>query len=125
MIISVTLYPYPTFYSLSVNLLFVCSECRLRSPTAEAVFSEYDGLEALAAGTNHDAETPLTGDLIEWADLILVMESTHRNKINKKFGALLRGKRLVLLNIPDKYHYMQAELVQLLKARVEKHLSNL
>ena len=57
-----------------MNLLFVCSENRLRSPTAEEVFSEYDGVNAIGCGTNLDAETPLSGDLIEWADVIFVME---------------------------------------------------
>ncbi|WP_428623009.1 hypothetical protein [Sedimenticola sp.] len=65
------------------HLLFICSECRLRSPTAEAIFSEYEGIKAIAAGTNNDAETPLTGDLIEWADVILVMEKSHRNNVSK------------------------------------------
>ena len=102
------------------KLLFVCSENRLRSPTAEAVFSEYEGIEAIGAGTNSDAETPLSGDLIEWADFILVMERMHRNKIAKKYSALLKEKRLVVLNIPDNYTYMQAELIKLLKAKVSR-----
>jgi len=67
------------------KLLFVCSENRLRSPTAEAVFSKYEGIEAIGAGTNNDALTPVSGDLIEWADIILAMEKTHRNKISKKY----------------------------------------
>jgi hypothetical protein len=35
-----------------MHLLFICTENRLRSLTAEAVFSEYPGVEALSAGTN-------------------------------------------------------------------------
>ena len=62
-----------------MNLLFVCSENRLRSTTGEEVFSEYEGIEAIGAGTNSDAETPVSGDLIEWADIIFVMEKSHRN----------------------------------------------
>lgn len=54
-----------------MNLLFVCTENRLRSPTAEAVFSNYPGIQAIGAGTNLDAETPVSGDLVEWADVIL------------------------------------------------------
>jgi len=100
------------------KLLFVCSENRLRSPTAEAVFSEYDGIEAIGAGTNSDAATPVSGDLIEWADVILVMERLHKQKNTHKFSKLLKGKRLVVLNIPYHYDYMQAELVELLKSRV-------
>ena len=104
------------------HLLFVCSECRLRSPTAEEVFSGYEGIKALAAGTNSDAETPISGDLIEWADTILVMEKAHRNKVSKKFKELLKGKKMVVLDIPDNYERMQPELVQLLKAKVSRHI---
>jgi predicted protein tyrosine phosphatase len=102
------------------KLLFVCSENRLRSPTAEAVFSEYAGIEAIGAGTNSDAETPVSGDLIEWADIVLVMEKTHRNKISKKYKELLKDKRLIVLDIPDNYDCMQPELIRLLKAKVSR-----
>ena len=105
-----------------MRLLFVCSENRLRSPTAEAVFSEYEGVEAIGAGTNLDAETPVSGDLIEWADVILVMEKSHRNKIVKKHGDLLKGKKLVVLDIPDVYECMDPELIRLLKAKVLRYV---
>lgn len=102
------------------KLLFVCSENRLRSPTAEAVFSEYDGVEAIGAGTNADAATPVSGDLIEWADIILVMENSHRNKISKKYKALLKNKRLIVLDIPDIYECMDPVLISLLKTKVPR-----
>ena len=102
------------------KLLFVCSENRLRSPTAEAVFSEHDRVEAIGAGTNSDAATPVSGDLVEWADVILVMEKSHKNKITKKYKELLKGQRLVVLDIPDNYEYMQPELIQVLKTRVPR-----
>jgi len=102
------------------NLLFICSENRLRSPTAEAVFSTYDGVQAIGAGTNNDAETPVSGDLIEWADIILVMEKSHRNKVSKKYKEILKDKRLIVLDIPDNYDCMQPELIQLLKTKVAR-----
>jgi predicted protein tyrosine phosphatase len=102
------------------RLLFVCSENRLRSPTAEAVFSEYEGVEAIGAGTNSDADTPVSGDLIEWADIVLVMEKFHRNKVTKKYNELLKDKRVVVLDIPDIYECMQPELIQVLKAKVSR-----
>ena len=102
------------------KLLFICSENKLRSPTAETIFSEYDGVEAIGAGTNSDAETPVSGDLIEWADIVLVMEKTHRNKVSKKHKELLKNKRLVVLDIPDNYDCMQPELIQLLKSKVSR-----
>ena len=104
------------------KLLFVCSENRLRSPTTEAVFPEYKGVEAIGAGTNKDAATPVSGDIIEWADVILVMETMHRNKISANYKKLLKGKQLVVLDIPDNYQCMQPELIQLLEAKVSSRL---
>lgn len=105
-----------------VNLLFVCSENRLRSPTAEAVFSKYPGVQAIGAGTSMGSATPVSGDLVEWADVILVMEKSHRDKIAKKYRELLKDKRLVCLDIPDHYGYMQPELVTLLEAKVPRYV---
>lgn len=102
------------------KLLFICSENRFRSPTAEAVFSAYDGIEAIGAGTNSDAETPVSGDLIEWADIVFVMEKSHRNKVAKKYKELLKNKHLIVLDIPDHYDFMQPELVKILKAKVSR-----
>ena len=107
-----------------MNLLFVCSENRLRSPTGEEVFSQYDGVSAIGCGTNSDAATPISGDLVEWADIIFVMEKSHRNKVTKKFKALLKGKRLICLDIPDDYERMEPMLVQLLENRVLSHIHN-
>lgn len=45
------------------KLLFICSQNKLRSPTAEAVFSEYEGLETDSAGLDRYAEVPLSTDL--------------------------------------------------------------
>lgn len=102
------------------RLLFVCSQNRLRSPTAGAVCQSVEGIEAISAGTNNDAEQPLTGDLIEWADVVIAMEREHRNRINRKFRVQLKGKPLVVLGIPDDYDYIQPELVTLLKARLQR-----
>ncbi|MBL4710959.1 MAG: phosphotyrosine protein phosphatase [Gammaproteobacteria bacterium] len=105
-----------------MKLLFVCSENRLRSPTGEEVFSQYDGIEAIGCGTNKDAKTPISGDLVEWADIIFVMEKSHRNKVTKKFKPLLKTKRLICLDIPDEYERMDSVLVRLLENRVLRHI---
>ena len=106
-----------------LKVLFVCSQNQLRSPTAEAVFAGQPGLEVLSAGTNTDAANPICADLIDWADIIFVMEETHRKKLNKMFGSLLREKRLIVLGIPDQYRYMDPDLVEILRKRVPKHLA--
>lgn len=105
-----------------MRLLFICSQNRLRSPTAEAVFSQWPGVEALSAGLNHDAVAPVSSDLIEWADVLVVMENTHKVKLSKKFRASLKGKRIVVLGVPDEYEYMQPELIRLLEAVVPRRV---
>lgn len=105
-----------------VHVLFVCSRNRLRSPTAEQVFSSVPGLEVDSAGLNSDADVLLTPEQVMWADVIFVMEKAHRNKLMTRFRAQLKGKRVVCLNIPDKYAYMDSALVSLLKTIVPKHL---
>jgi predicted protein tyrosine phosphatase len=76
----------------------------------------------MSAGLNNDATTPLSADMIEWADVVVVMEKAHKNKLGKKFRAHLAGKRVVVLGIPDEYDYMQPELVQLLETKVPKYV---
>jgi predicted protein tyrosine phosphatase len=71
----------------------VCSRNRLRSPTAEAIFSDFENVSALSAGTNPDAETPISADLIEWADIIFAMEDAHGQRVRQRFGKLLRESR--------------------------------
>jgi len=105
-----------------MKLLFVCSQNRLRSPTAEAVFSSYSGVEAISAGTNNDAPTPVSADLIEWADVIFCMEKVHRNKLASKFKTEFKTKRLLVLDIPDNYEYMDPELIRILKAKVPRFI---
>lgn len=102
--------------------MFVCSRNRLRSPTAEQVFASWPGIETASAGINRDADNPVTPELLQWADLILVMERTHRSKLSAKFRAKMSGKRVVCLEIPDDFGYMEPSLVELLKARVARYL---
>lgn len=100
------------------NVLFVCSQNRLRSPTAETVFASHPGIEVDSAGTNNDADNPLTPELVRWADLIFVMEKVHRTKLQKRFRADLKSARVICLDIPDNYDFMNETLVRLLKAKV-------
>ncbi len=87
------------------------------------MFCEREGVEAIGAGTNADAPTPVSGDLIEWADVVFVMEPVHRNRLSRKYSTLLRGKPLVVLGIPDNYDYMAPELIRLLEAKTAPFLA--
>lgn len=104
------------------NALFLCSQNKLRSPTAETVFAKWPDVETDSAGLNNDAETTLSPEQIGWADIVFVMEKTHRTKLQKHFGRYLRDKRVICLDIPDDYKYMQPELVRLLETKAGKFL---
>ena len=104
------------------NVLFVCSRNRLRSPTAEQVFANRAGIEVSSAGTDNDADNPLTADLVSWADIIFVMERAHRRKVQRRFAQQLHSARIICLDIPDNYRFMDPALVALLQARVARHL---
>lgn len=104
------------------KVLFVCTVNRLRSPTAEAVFSNRPDIEVRSAGLDSEATQPLTAETVEWADLIFVMEPAHRNKLRKRFKASLGSRRLVCLDIPDEYERMDPTLIRLLQNKVPPHL---
>lgn len=104
------------------RILFLCSRNKLRSPTAEKIFANHPGLEVDSAGLNPDAAVRLSPEQIEWADLILVMEKSHRDRLNRKYREYLAGKQISVLGIPDVYDYMDPELVALLKARCARYI---
>jgi predicted protein tyrosine phosphatase len=105
-----------------VNVLFVCSQNRLRSPTAEQVFAGWRGIEVSSCGLNNDAENPATPELVDWADLIFVMEKAHRIKLSTRYRRNLKRARVVCLDIPDEYDFMDPALIELLKARIPRFL---
>ena len=100
------------------RFLFVCSQNKLRSPTAEQIFSVRDDIEVSSAGTNHDAENPLDAEQVEWADIIVVMEKQHRNKVQQRFKSALKSKRIVVLDIADEYEFMDDALIKILKEKM-------
>lgn len=105
-----------------MKVLFVCSRNRLRSPTAEAVFRGWPGVEVASVGLKPDAEEVATPEDIVWADRILVMEASHKRELSRRFQPYLRDKRVVVLGIKDDYDYLQPELVDLLERVVPPYL---
>ena len=104
------------------RVLFLCSRNRLRSPTAEQVFGTRDDLEVASAGLSPDAETPCTPELVQWADIIFVMEKSQRTKLATGFRRYLKRAKVVCLDIPDDFEFMAPDLVRLLAERAGRHL---
>lgn len=104
------------------KILFVCSQNMLRSPTAEKVFDGMENIQARSAGLDADATIPVSNELVDWSSMIVVIEKPHMTKFRKRFYTNLFGKRIVCLNIPDVYDYMDEELIQLLKGKMARYL---
>ena len=63
--------------------------------------------------------------LISWADLIVVMEPHQRKWISEKFPEEYLKKKILCMDIPDNYHFMHPELIEVLKmklARIKTHI---
>ncbi|MEO1279810.1 MAG: phosphotyrosine protein phosphatase [Planctomycetota bacterium] len=106
----------------TTHVLFVCGKNKWRSPTAERIFADYPGIECLSAGLGNDSDTVVSVDLVQWADLIFVMEPVHRIKLSARFRGELGDTRVICLDIADRYQAMDPELISLLERRVTPHL---
>lgn len=109
----------PGFFWWSMNLLFVCSRNQWRSPTAEAVFKNDPVHRARSAGTSKAARVRVTEKLLQWADIIFVMEKRHLDLLKTQFRI---EKKVVVLNIADDYQFMDPELIEMIKLAVAPHL---
>ncbi len=105
-----------------LKILFICSQNKKRSPTAEEIYSGLGNLEVRSAGLNKGAMYLLEPDDITWADIIFVMEKTHLQNLEKRFNPFTKDKRIINLNIPDKYAFMDEALIKLLHQRVDKYV---
>ena len=59
---------------------------------------------------------------VGWADTIFVMEKKHKRSLEAQFADILSGKKLVCLNIPDDYAFMEPALIDLLKGTLSPHI---
>jgi predicted protein tyrosine phosphatase len=101
-----------------MRVLFVCTANKLRSPTAETLFS--GGLEVSSAGLDGSAPRVVDASMVEQADLVFVMERRHRDRLKKLFPGC--AGKLVVLGTPDERD--QPELVALLLEKVTPFLED-
>ncbi len=100
------------------NVLFVCSRNQWRSPTAEQIWRKHPTLSVRSGGTSLNARHPVSENDVSWADVIFVMEEKHKSRLVAQYRRLLENKPIHVLDIPDDYKYMDAELVALLTQSV-------
>ncbi len=119
------------FYNASVpaeqppreRILFVCTANLDRSPTAEDLYRDDPRYEARSAGVAPFAAVPLTRELLLWADRVFVMnerEDRQRTFIRIRFPDVTRP--VTDLDVEDRWHRNDPELVALLLRRLRPHL---
>lgn len=107
-----------------MNILFVCSKNEWRSRTAETIFKKSQDHHVKSAGTEPTARIKVTSKLIDWADIIFAMEKKHKQRLVEKFPTITVNKKIIVLDIPDEYQYMDTELIESLVISVSSHLDN-
>ncbi len=105
----------------STNILFICSRNQWRSPTGEKVWKNLNGINTRSAGTSRNARRRVTASDIRWADYIFVMEHKHKQRLRAEFTQLLNHKTIDVLDIPDEYKFMDAELVEIFERLAEEY----
>lgn len=108
---------------MSKRILFVCSGNLDRSPTAEELLKDIEGLEVKSAGTLRGASTLISKELIEWADTIFAMEESHKDVILSIDPSA--EKNVVVLDIRDRYRRGDPNLIRLLKEKLTRYLGRI
>ena len=67
------------------RVLFICTQNRLRSPTAEHLFANRPCHEVRSAGVDIAATTPVSAELLELTDVLFVMNQVHRSNPKRRF----------------------------------------
>lgn len=104
------------------KLLFICSQNKWRSLTAERLFDDHAHYEARSAGTEPGARVRVTAGHLGWAEVVFVMERRHADRLREKFADALQDKPVVVLRIPDKYQFGDGQLIALLRQKLKEHL---
>ena len=103
------------------KILFICSRNRRRSLTAETIFKGEPAWDVRSAGTEESARIKVTAGQLGWADVIVVMEKRHKERLRQKYPEELAAKRCVCLFISDDYEFMDASLIELLREKMREH----
>ena len=105
-----------------MKLLFLCSQNKRRSLTAEKIFDGYNGHEVRSAGTESNSRIKVTPGLLGWADIIFCMEKKHVRRIKDKYSDVISCKKVICLNIGDDFEFMDEELQEMLKSYVYEYI---
>ena len=96
----------------------MCSRNVWRSPTAERLFARAEGVRARSRGLSRSARRRLTDADLRWADVVMVMEDAHHDRLLEHHREALADTPVYVLDVPDDYRFMDPELVGMLEQSV-------
>jgi len=105
-----------------LRVLFVCTQNKVRSLTAEHLYRERPDLDVRSCGTAAFAKNQLTEEVMKWADMVFIFDELQAEAIDKKFGKDAFGKEIISLGLADVYQYKSESLVLKLTAKIEPYL---
>jgi len=104
------------------NLLVICGRNKRRSRTAEHIFKNDSRFHIRSAGLSPQSNRKISESDVNWADQILVMEADQKTKIRKVYQHL-ELPPIESLDIADDYEFMDDELVDTLKVKINSLLA--
>jgi predicted protein tyrosine phosphatase len=108
-----------------VRALFVCRYNQRRSATAERIFGKDPTLDVRSAGTSQEASVQVNRLMLDWADIVFVMDENQARDMKRLFPGHPAVDRMVCLQIQDNYHFLDPELVSVLEERTRPHFARL
>jgi predicted protein tyrosine phosphatase len=105
------------------HILFICTANVDRSRTAEDLYRDDPRYDVRSAGTAPFATTPVTRDLLQWADRVFVMcerEDRHHTHLKLRFPDTSRP--IVDLDVEDRWGRGHPELVRRVLKSLRRHL---
>jgi predicted protein tyrosine phosphatase len=103
------------------KILFVCSRNKRRSLTAETIFKSEPAWDVRSAGTEESARIKATAGQLGWADVIVVMEKRHKERLRQKYPEELAAKLCICLFVSDDYEFMDSALIEILREKIREH----
>lgn len=104
------------------RVLFVCTQNKVRSLTAEHLYRVRPDLDVKSCGTATFAKNQLTKELMEWAEAVFTFDETQMDVVAKNFSEVAAKKPVICLNLPDVFTYKSEALVVKLTAKLEPYL---
>jgi predicted protein tyrosine phosphatase len=77
---------------------------------------------ARSAGTSDKARIKVNEKMLDWADVVFVMERKHTEILKTRFPVTVAKKKVTVLDIEDDYQFDDAELIDILKNALADYL---